>query len=277
LFKIGEFSRITQVSSRLLRYYDEINLFKPAHIDSVTGFRYYNATQLQQLNRILALRDIGLPLEQICELVNRNVSATEIREILLKHKQQIEHTIEAEQTRLNRVEQRLAHLDGTTDQPEHNIRLKSIDALKVYSFREPHISLPELEQLSMETVSYVARSKRRAALGNAICIMHSPEFNPDDMDMEFGFTALSTTPDKIPLPRVQALQLRTLPSAETMVTVIINGTGSELCAFQTMAAWIENNGYSMSGPSRELVLHWGEDPAFADMVREFQIPVARQA
>jgi DNA-binding transcriptional MerR regulator len=58
MFRTGEFSNIARVSKRLLQYYDEIGLFKPARIDPQTGYRYYSAKQLPRLNRILALKDL---------------------------------------------------------------------------------------------------------------------------------------------------------------------------------------------------------------------------
>ena len=58
MFTVGEFSQLAQVSKRLLRYYDEIGLLKPSHTDRSTGYRYYSAAQMTDLNRILALKEI---------------------------------------------------------------------------------------------------------------------------------------------------------------------------------------------------------------------------
>ena len=55
MFKIGDFSKLSRVSVKTLRYYDELGLLKPAHVDHFTGYRFYSADQLPQLNRILAL------------------------------------------------------------------------------------------------------------------------------------------------------------------------------------------------------------------------------
>ena len=55
VFKIGDFSKLSRVSVKTLRYYDELGLLKPAHVDHFTGYRFYSADQLPQLNRILAL------------------------------------------------------------------------------------------------------------------------------------------------------------------------------------------------------------------------------
>ena len=60
MYSIGEYSQIAQVSKRLLRYYDEIGLFQPIKVESESGHRYYSASQLPALNRILALKELGL-------------------------------------------------------------------------------------------------------------------------------------------------------------------------------------------------------------------------
>jgi DNA-binding transcriptional MerR regulator len=62
MFKIGEFSKFSQVTVKTLRYYDQIGLLKPAEVDRFTGYRYYSVDQLPRLNRILALKDLGLSL-----------------------------------------------------------------------------------------------------------------------------------------------------------------------------------------------------------------------
>jgi MerR-like DNA binding protein len=55
MLKIGDFSRLSQVSVKTLRYYDEVGLLKPTQVDQVSGYRYYSVVQLRQLHRILAL------------------------------------------------------------------------------------------------------------------------------------------------------------------------------------------------------------------------------
>jgi DNA-binding transcriptional MerR regulator len=61
MLRIGDFSRLSRVSVKALRYYDEIGLLKPVEVDRFTGYRYYSAEQLPRLNRIVALKDPGCP------------------------------------------------------------------------------------------------------------------------------------------------------------------------------------------------------------------------
>jgi DNA-binding transcriptional MerR regulator len=62
MFKIGDFSKIARVSGRMLRHYDNIGLLSPQRIDPTSGYRYYAAEQLVRLNKILALKELGLSL-----------------------------------------------------------------------------------------------------------------------------------------------------------------------------------------------------------------------
>ncbi|GGG12974.1 TrmO family methyltransferase domain-containing protein [Paenibacillus aceti] len=70
IFRIGEFSKLTQVSIRMLRYYDETGLLKPAQIDNQTGYRHYSVEQIPVLQKIIMLRDLGCSVAEIAKQYN---------------------------------------------------------------------------------------------------------------------------------------------------------------------------------------------------------------
>jgi DNA-binding transcriptional MerR regulator len=80
--RIGEFARFGQVSVSALRYYDEVGLLRPSEVDRWTGYRYYSLDQLAMLNRLLALKELGLSLDQIKQLLGDELPADEIRGML---------------------------------------------------------------------------------------------------------------------------------------------------------------------------------------------------
>ena len=84
MLRIGEFSKLTGVPIRTLRYYDEIDLFKPADIDLFTDYRYYKEEQVDDLNLINELKKVGFSLEEIKDNWN-NFS----NEIMLKKKDEL--------------------------------------------------------------------------------------------------------------------------------------------------------------------------------------------
>ena len=69
MLKIGEFSKLSRVSVRMLRNYDEIGLLKPAEIDRFTDYRYYREDQLPTAGRIAALKDMGFSLADIVRIL----------------------------------------------------------------------------------------------------------------------------------------------------------------------------------------------------------------
>src|SRR5512141_2038548 len=107
MLKIGDLSRLTRISVKTLRYYEEMELLKPAHIDPFTGYRYYSLDQLPRLNRILALKDLGLSLQEICLLLAENVTIAEMRGMLRMKRLEIQVRLEQEHERLARVDSRL--------------------------------------------------------------------------------------------------------------------------------------------------------------------------
>ena len=82
MIRIGLFSKLSQVPVKTLRYYDNIGLLEPAEIDRFTSYRYYSITQLPRLNRILALKDLGLSLDQIARLLAEEVPVEQLRGML---------------------------------------------------------------------------------------------------------------------------------------------------------------------------------------------------
>jgi DNA-binding transcriptional MerR regulator len=75
MFAIGEFARHGRVSVRMLRHYDAIGLLEPLRVDPVTGYRFYDASQLSRLNRIVVLKDLGFTLQQVASIIDEQVSA----------------------------------------------------------------------------------------------------------------------------------------------------------------------------------------------------------
>ena len=75
MFRIGEFSKLTQVSVRMLRYYDQEGLLKPEQTDPFTDYRLYSADQIPSLNRILFLRDLGFGVSRIREALEQILGA----------------------------------------------------------------------------------------------------------------------------------------------------------------------------------------------------------
>ena len=140
MFRIGEFSRIAQTAITQLRYYDEIGLFQPEYTDPFTGYRYYRASQLPELNRILAMKELGLSLDQIKRLVADDVSADELRGMLSLKKAQVEQELHEKIGTLQNIEARLRQVEQEGEMSQDDVLIKEIPAQPFFGFR---ILLPE--------------------------------------------------------------------------------------------------------------------------------------
>ena len=178
MFRIGEFSKIAQVSGRLLRYYDEIGLLSPEFTDPQTGYRYYSAQQLPQLNRILVLKELGLSLEQITRLIAQDTSAADIRAMLTLRKAQIEQTVQEEMARLRVVESRLQQIDTHGQIQLPDVVLKSASAQPFLALREV---LPDMDAVRrlVQRISAIVPTKvgQTASIKSRWCSI-PPSMNP---------------------------------------------------------------------------------------------------
>src|SRR5262245_5332211 len=112
MFKIGEFSRLSRVSVRMLRHYDQLGLLTPSQTDRFTNYRYYSAEQLPRLNRILALRDLGFSLEQIAEMLDEDLSQDQLLGMLRLKRTELEQQMQIEESRLARLEARIRQMNS---------------------------------------------------------------------------------------------------------------------------------------------------------------------
>ncbi|HKU42006.1 MAG TPA: MerR family transcriptional regulator [Polyangiales bacterium] len=274
MFKIGEFSRIARVSMRLLRYYDELGLLRPAHTDTSNGYRYYTAAQLTDLNRILVLRDLGFPLEQIARLLSEGVSNEELRGMLLMRRAEIEQAQAEQALRLRFLESRIAALESNTEDIPDDVVIRSEPERRYLSLRTRHASFASAVALVLELQREVPRQLGRGVTGTLLGVSHSPDFEPDDLDLELGY-ALHAEPDRLPvLSGERRLELRTLPGHARVATCV--RVGSPLAAHLTtsrIARYLEASGYRMAGPNREIFLQPPRNAEFEGAVIEMAFPI----
>ena len=88
-YTIGEVSKLANISIQTLRYYDQIDLFKPSYVDPATNYRYYKDSQLFYLDLIKSLKFLGTPLEKIKEA--QQLTPTQLVDFLAEQEKILEH------------------------------------------------------------------------------------------------------------------------------------------------------------------------------------------
>lgn len=276
MFRIGEFSKIAQVSGRLLRYYDEIGLLSPESIDPETGYRYYSARQLPQLNRILVLKELGLSLGQIAQLLKQDTSTDELRGMLALRKAQIEQSVQEEMARLRVVEARLEQIDEHGQIQEPDVILKSVPAQQILSLREVVPDMAAIRRLVQRISSVVPAKVGHNNIGHIVVMLHSLIFEPEDRDVEVGYLLTGKTPKSVMLSEERELTVRELPAIDTMATLVHIGRIDDLHrTYGLLGTWVEQKNRQIVGPGRELLIQLPQARENDEAVVEIQLPISR--
>jgi len=271
MFKIGDFSKLSQVSVRTLRYYEEVGLLKPVEVDRFTGYRYYTIDQLPRLNRILVLKDLGFSLEQIAPMVNEGLPPAQLRGMLRLKQAEIQQQVESEQARLARVEARLRQIEQEGKMPTYEVVIKRVEPQTVASVREVIPTPQDIGRLFERLFTYLGQQGVQP-LGAPGAIWHDTEHRDKDWDTEVIVPIGQALPDGDGVKSIQ------LPGVMTMASTIHQGSYEGFAqAYTALMGWIEGNGYRIAGPMRETYLRGpGPDrPDPATYVTEIQVPVEK--
>ena len=267
MLKIGDFSALTQVSVKTLRYYDETGLLHPVRVDQQSGYRYYSAAQLPRLHRILALKDLGFTLEQISQVLASGVTAEQLRGMLLLRRTEQESRVRDEQDRLTRLQVRLRLIEQENLMLQ-DIIVKQLAPQWIASVRETIPSYPAVGQLYGQV--FEALGSHAAGSGPSVAIWHDPEYREKDVDAEAGVYLKGAIP--VNDSRVKVYEL---PAAKA-ASIIHQGAYNRLSeSYDAILRCVEANGYSIASPIRELYLQCGQPVRQDDesYVTEIQIPI----
>jgi DNA-binding transcriptional MerR regulator len=270
MFSIGDFAAFGQVSARMLRHYDALGLLRPAVVDEVTGYRFYSADQFRRLNRIVALKDLGFSLQQVGEIVDAKLSAEELRGMLRLRQAQLEDDVARSTARLTSVEARLRLIEREGHMPTDDVILK-------------HIAPTRVAELSAISPSYDGADigpVLQPLFGQLFERLGAASLEPCGSPVAYYEAADGDTirvHAAVPVAAETAadVDLLELPAITQAATIVHKGDMMEAeRSMQTLARWIEDNGYRSDGYAREVTIQFDPDNP-ANWVHEFQIAVTK--
>lgn len=255
MFQIGQFARIGGISAKQLRAYDALGLFRPVWVDPSSGYRYYSPAQLPELRRILALRQLGMPLDEIAGLVNGG----ELREALERRRAELERD-------RRQVEERLSALEISVEE-DHGVdvvlRPVPVEPVAVMAIAAG------VAEAFYELESHVRDCGRRAH--------RPPGAIPQQREIFVPVTG--------PVPETERIRYRRLPACRVASVIHRGGYGGVTAARATLRRWVAAARLQPAGPMRTLYLQFGAEPELrvppgwvvehdAEFVTELQLPVA---
>jgi DNA-binding transcriptional MerR regulator len=268
MLKIGDFARLSQVPVKTLRYYDDLGLITPAHVDAFTGYRYYSVEQLPRLNRLLALKDLGFSLDQIARVLNQGVTHEQLRGMLILKRAEAEHRSKEEQDRTARIEARLREIEMEDDLPAYDVALKTVQPILIAACR---VSIPTNDMVpavlgeAFDRIAEHVRAHGGKDLAPCMALWHTTADIHADEDAE------AVVPIDRALPESEDVKVYELAGG-AFASAVHHGVFEEFTQLHpALLRWIDANGYRVAGPSREIYIQHDA----GNSVTEVQYPVEK--
>lgn len=264
LYKIGMFAGMNHITIKTLRYYDEQNLLKPACVEE-NGYRYYAASQIADLHRILALRGMGFSIEDIRKILH----GAEEKTLLVQKKQEILKEIAELTAKLAEIESCLQKEDSALITP---VLVKKLPEVTVCTMEKHIESYDALFELMPEMGVEMER------LG---CICAQPEYcftrylEPGYRENNIHIEVCQSVTE--PKENSKKVYFQTLPETEAACVFHKGSYENFHKSYAVVLDFIEENGYEICGNIRESYIDgvWNKEK-ISDWLSEIQIPVKRR-
>lgn len=271
MFKIGEFSKLTQVSIRMLRYYDEIGLLKPAQIDKMTGYRMYHADQIPSLQRIILLKEFKFSTSEIKEALQYWNDKT-ISQLLQQKKMQIKKEIDEQFNRIEKINIALKDIEQNKIDYSCNVDIKKIPSMKILSIREKLLTYFDEYILWRKLYNFVKQNniQIKSGLYNNIAIYHDIDHKDKDVDVEVGVVVNKLGKNEC------GFIYRETDEVEKMAYTMVKGSYANLAnAYKSLAYWIEEHNESLLEAPSQQICHVGAEDTQDESkyLTEIQIPL----
>jgi effector-binding domain-containing protein len=266
LLPIGRFSKMTRLSVKALRHYDDLGLLVPAVVDPSSGYRYYTYSQANRAEAVRILRGLDMPLEQVRELLE-----SDDPEITRKHLEQHRASLQERRERHDRM---LSFLEGLIERKEgvmpYDVQVKEVAAQQVAIVRR-RTSMAAISKDIAEAFTELGEAVAGAGVqmtGPPFMVMHDVIDEETDGDVELAF------PVATPFEATGDVRCEELPAA-TVAWAIHRGPYDQVgTAYHTITGWVQEHGHEIAGPPREIYLtDPGETPDPADYLTEVQFPI----
>ena len=255
--KIGEFSRLMQVTVKTLRHYEQKRLLIPDEIDEWTGYRYYGITQMSKLNSIRQLQQLGFTLEEIKELYDDESHTPSVEQLTEK----IEVTEKQLQRLMSRHNQLLEWIDSRKKiKKMEKFSIESLPEVIVASHRE---IIPDYSALGTLCCTVIGPEMQRLGCkcpppGYCFTIEHNKEYTPTDIDIEYCEQIEEIGTDS------SIIQFKTLPMVPKALCMKHYGPYNRFYeSFTEAFAYMEEKGYKITDHPRTCYIDgiWNqEDP-----------------
>ena len=243
MLKIGEFSKLSRISIRLLRQYDESGLLIPEAVDPFTGYRYYSEYQLPTANRITALKDMGFTKNAISEVLDCYGDPASLERCLRLKRAEAASSLEEAEQRLRLLDTALERLRKDEAKMKYDVTVKTVPERTVASVRQ---IIPSYDQEGYLWGLFCQETARMNIQDGdpVLCsaVFHDGEYKESDVDVEIQKTVKGTYPD------TEHVKFKTVPAVQVASATLRGSYGRMTEVSEAVAAWVRENGWVFDGP-----------------------------
>lgn len=266
MIRIGEFSKLAKTTVKTLRFYDEIDLFKPSFVDD-NGYRYYNIEQLNVLIRIVELRGLDMPIDEIRQVLD----GADLTTIFSNRLSELENELKRNAYNITLIKNYMA-------------RAKEGEYMNKYQAKE--IVIPEcivyyrkgVIATMVDLVPFILQAGEEASENNPTLKCVEPgycyvtyganEYKETDVEVEYAEAVVTFGKES------KNIKFKTIKKTKA-ISVIHKGSYHKLAeAYAYAINWVKENGYEISEPIRERYINgcWDKENE-EEYLTEIQIPV----
>jgi DNA-binding transcriptional MerR regulator len=257
MLRIGQFARRTGLSIRTLRFYDAVDVLRPVEVDARTGYRHYALHQLASARRVVALRRLGLELDEIRRAL---AGAVAEREVLVAARARLERSIDRQSTQLSELDSRLALSDLTL--ADAGIEVRREPARWVAGIRDRLSAASQVAELFLE----LRRGLGYPGAGREGVLWHRCAGDHGGLSAEAFVEVPRSTRSR---GRVSVFEL---PAAEVASVRTVDDDEPAELGYRALRAWLARERQTLQGAKREMALP--ADPGWLEIAFPFRTVAA---
>ena len=269
LVPIGRFSKMTRLSVKALRLYDENGLLPPAHVDPSSGYRYYDLGQANRAEAVRILRSVDMPLGEI-----RAILETDDPELahkhLVVHRERLAERVAAQERTLGYLESLIQREDGIMP---YDVQIMAATP-QLVAATTIHTNLRRIGSdigAGFGSLMQVLGREGVAASDSPLIVNHHVIDEETDGDIEIC----------VPVDRAisgdSEVYTRELEGG-TMATTVHRGPYEEIAtAYHTLTGWISEHGHEIAGPPREIYLNDPQTVPPEEILTRVEFPICPEA
>ena len=243
MYPIGEFSRITGLTVKTLRFYHEKGLLAPSYVNESTGYRYYNSADVERARVVRRLRELGFAVEQIAEIVAEARDEADILVWLERRRGELAGRIADDRKVLATLERIIADEREATTMSENGtfaVEEKDVPAMRIAGVR-----MRGKYSDCGKGFAMLGKKAGRWIAGKAMCLYYDMEYKEEDADFEACFPVRGEV-------TAEGVACRELAGGRC-VCLLHRGPYEELGrSYEKVFAYVREKGYRAVAPCREV-------------------------